>query len=106
MIVQIVPLSAAPKGLSETGSRTLEILRTIRHPNLLACFGAWRAGDFLVLGMELADGWGGIHPDVVEAAALAHDLGHPPFGHTAEEELNSLVGEAGGEGPRGYSLFG
>src|SRR6478735_6506893 len=34
--------------------------------------------------------WGTISPDVVEAAALAHDLGHPPFGHIAEEELNNL----------------
>jgi len=31
---------------------------------------------------------------VVEAAALAHDLGHPPFGHLAEDELAALVGEA------------
>lgn len=38
-----------------------------------------------------AENWGGINPDVVEAAALAHDLGHPPFGHIAEDELNSLV---------------
>jgi dGTPase len=34
-----------------------------------------------------------LDPDVVEAAALAHDLGHPPFGHIAEEELNKLVTE-------------
>lgn len=34
---------------------------------------------------------GGINPDVVEAAALAHDLGHPPFGHIAEHELDRLV---------------
>jgi dGTPase len=32
-----------------------------------------------------------VDPDVVEAACLAHDLGHPPFGHLAELELNNLV---------------
>ncbi len=32
-----------------------------------------------------------IDVSVVEAAALAHDLGHPPFGHVAEKELNVLV---------------
>jgi dGTPase len=38
--------------------------------------------------------WGGVDPDVVEAAALAHDLGHPPFGHLAEKALNRLVATA------------
>jgi dGTPase len=45
---------------------------------------------------HLVDEVGGIDPDVVEAACLAHDLGHPPFGHTAEEELNKLAGKAMG----------
>lgn len=43
---------------------------------------------------DVAEALGGIEPDVVEAAALAHDLGHPPFGHIAAEELDELVKQA------------
>lgn len=32
-----------------------------------------------------------LEPEVVECAALAHDLGHPPFGHKGEEVLNRLL---------------
>jgi dGTPase len=41
-----------------------------------------------------------LNPDVVEAAALAHDLGHPPFGHIAEEELDALARDHGA--PEGF----
>lgn len=34
--------------------------------------------------------------DAAEAAALAHDLGHPPFGHIAEEVLADVMQTAGG----------
>lgn len=37
-----------------------------------------------------------IDPEVVEAACLAHDLGHPPFGHIAEQTLNRLANHIGG----------
>ena len=34
--------------------------------------------------------------DLCETIALAHDLGHPPFGHSGEESLNSFMYEVGG----------
>ena len=37
----------------------------------------------------------GVGAEVVEAASLMHDLGHPPFGHVGEHTLNRLVENAG-----------
>ncbi len=38
----------------------------------------------------------GLNEDLAEAIALAHDLGHTPFGHSGEEALHELMADYGG----------
>ncbi|MEJ3403184.1 deoxyguanosinetriphosphate triphosphohydrolase [Rathayibacter sp. YIM 133350] len=47
------------------------------------------------VGRELATSLG-LAPDVVDTACLAHDLGHPPFGHNGERALNTWAADIGG----------
>ncbi|WP_229733071.1 deoxyguanosinetriphosphate triphosphohydrolase [Conyzicola nivalis] len=47
------------------------------------------------VGRELAESLG-LDPDVVDTACLAHDIGHPPFGHNGEKALNDWAIDFGG----------
>lgn len=47
------------------------------------------------VGRELANALG-VNPDLVDMACLAHDLGHPPFGHNGESALNFWAADIGG----------
>jgi len=46
----------------------------------------------------------GLNEDLAEAIALAHDLGHTPFGHSGEETLDRLMKDHGGFDHNGQSL--
>jgi dGTPase len=46
----------------------------------------------------------GLDEDLTEAVALAHDLGHPPFGHAGEEALNQAMKPFGGFDHNAQSL--
>ncbi|NDL56800.1 deoxyguanosinetriphosphate triphosphohydrolase [Phytoactinopolyspora mesophila] len=47
------------------------------------------------VGRELGKALG-CDPDIVDAACLAHDIGHPPFGHNGEAALNHIAARIGG----------
>jgi dGTPase len=47
------------------------------------------------VGRELASSLD-LDPDVVDTACLAHDIGHPPFGHNGERALNDWASDIGG----------
>ena len=63
----------------------------LTHTLKVAQVGRRLAEKLLKEQPDEADALGGIDPEVVEAAGLAHDLGHPPFGHIAEETLENCL---------------
>lgn len=80
----------APNGNDRFHTRRSHSLEVARIGHALATSILTRPG-----GQAMAAESGGLDPAVVEAAALAHDLGHPPFGHDAEDELDHVLTAAG-----------
>ena len=46
----------------------------------------------------------GLNEDLTEALCLAHDLGHPPFGHGGEDALDAALRDVGGFDHNGHSI--
>ena len=46
----------------------------------------------------------GLNEDLTEALCLAHDLGHPPFGHAGEDALDAAIAPHGGFDHNGHTL--
>src|SRR5690606_5880241 len=46
----------------------------------------------------------GLNEDLTETLCLAHDLGHPPFGHAGEDALSAALADAGGFDHNGHTL--
>jgi len=60
--------------------------------------------EYLLFSSDLLSNQFHIDADLTEAICLAHDLGHPPFGHIGERKLNDLMAAHGGFEGNGQTL--
>ncbi|UQU66432.1 dNTP triphosphohydrolase [Couchioplanes caeruleus] len=73
------------------GGAGLLVHNRLTHSLKVASVGRAIAERLLSRYADTLEKLGGCDPDVVEAAALAHDLGHPPFGHLGERVLDHVA---------------
>jgi dGTPase len=88
-------LSAVTQVISQTGAG-LAVHNRLTHSIKVAAVARAIATHLSSLPGEdgrIVAELGGCHPVVVQAAAAAHDLGHPPFGHLGEQTLDRLARE-------------
>jgi dGTPase len=81
-VTQVISQGAAGQVVHNRLTHTIKVTAVAR-----AIATAIRSGPNAVLAEEL----GGCDPVVVQAAASAHDLGHPPFGHLGERILDRIA---------------
>lgn len=85
-VTQILPPTASLPRLHNRLTHSLKVAQMARSiaQNVIA----WAVRNEKV---EYIKSLGGIDADVAAAAGLAHDLGHPPFGHAGEAQLDRLT---------------
>ena len=76
LAMKIIPMTS---GLDVVEIRSLELLKSIRHPHLLSIFGYWITGECLWIAMELAQG---------------HFLDYANHVHPPENKILTMFGEA------------
>ena len=70
----------------------------LTHSLKVGQVGRTLAEQLLIEYSDVLDASRDLDPDVVEAAGLAHDIGHPPFGHAGEtvlaETMEAITGSS------------
>jgi dGTPase len=83
-VTQVISQNAAGQGVHNRLTHSIKVASVAR----IIAATITRPGD---ARRELVERLGGCDPSVVQAAASAHDLGHPPFGHLGESVLDRVA---------------